>query len=122
MELDEEYFVECRSLRSICFTERLFMQKPIKFEKGVFALCKNLLQIDFTNSGSYSIGENCLALCHNLRHVRLGRKMNDILQYAFLQCQSLTYVGYDDLPGKVCWNDNKFGIDLPCVRTIDYSA
>ena len=122
VELDEECFMACRSLRSICFTKRLLMQKPIKFEKGVFALCKNLLQIDLTNSGSYSIGENCFAACHNLRYVKLPRKMNDILQYAFLQCQSLTYVGYDDLQGKVCWDDKKFGIDLPCVRTIDYSA
>ena len=122
VELKDECFLECRSLRSICFTKRPSMQKGIQFGNGVFGLCRNLLQLDFTNSGSYSIGEHCFAYCHNLRHVKLARKMNEIRQYAFSQCQSLTYVGYDDLPGNVCWDDNKFEIDLPCVKYIDYSA
>ena len=122
--LGKECFLECRSLRSICFTERSSKQeKPIEIEKGVFGLCKNLLQIDLTNSGSYSIGESCFAFCHNLRHVKLPWQMNEIEQRAFRECQSLTYVGYDDLPGNVClWDDNKFEIDLPRVKYISYQA
>ena len=122
MKLENNCFEDCRSVRWISFTKRSSMQEPIMFGESVFGLCTNLLQIDFTNSGLTSIGESCLASCHNLRQVKLEKKMNRILQNVFLNCQSITYVGYDNLPGKVCWDDDKFAMDLPCITDIGYSA
>lgn len=76
------------------------MQEPIMFGEGVFALCENLLQINFMKE----------------------RKMNRISQKAFLNCQSIKYVGYDNLLGKVCWDDDKFAMDLPCITDFEYSV
>ena len=92
------------------------------FGESVFALCINLVQIDFTNSGLIIIGESCFALCHNLRQVKLEKKMNTISGKAFLYYKSIEYIGYDNLPGKVCWDDDKFVMDLPCITDIEYSA
>ena len=122
MNLEDHCFEGCRSVRWICFTKRSSMQEPIMFGESVFGLCTNLLQIDFTNSGLTSIGESCLASCTNLRQVKLERKMNRISQNAFLNCHSLKYVGYDNLPGKVCWDDDKFAMDLQYITDIEYSA
>ena len=96
------------------------MQEPIMFGECVFGLFTNLLQIDFTNSGLTIIGEGCLASCRNLRQVRLERKMNTILQKAFVHYQSNEYIGYDNLAGKVCWDDDKFAMDLPYITDIEY--
>ena len=49
--LEDHCFEDCRSVRWVCFTKRSSMQEPIMFGESVFALCINLLQIDFTNSG-----------------------------------------------------------------------
>ena len=123
VKLGQECFLECRSLRTICFTERSSIQEPIEIGEGVFGFCKNLLQIDLTNSGSYSIGDGCFAFCHNLRYVKLPWHMNEIEHRAFAECWSLTYVGYDNLSGNVClWDDKKFGIDLRRVEYISYEA
>lgn len=120
--LEDHCFEDCRSVRCICFTKRSSMQEPIMFGESVFALCINLLQIDFTNSGLTIIGESCLALCHNLRQVKLEKKMNTISGKAFLHCKSIEYIGYDDLPGKICWDNDKFAMDLPYITDIEYSA
>ena len=62
------------------------MQEPIMFGAGVFTLCINLVQNDFTNSGLTIIGESCLALYCNLIQVELQKKMNTISGKAFLHC------------------------------------
>ena len=39
-----------------------------------------------------------------------------------MNCQSIEYIGYDNLPGKVCWDDDKFAMDLSFVTDIEYST
>ena len=43
----------------------------------------------------------------HLRQVKLEKKMNTISGKAFLHCKSIEYIGYDDLPGKICWDNEK---------------
>ena len=45
-----------------------------------------------------------------------------ILRKAFLNCKSIEYVGYDNWPGKVCMDNNKFGIDLPYITGFEHST
>ena len=39
-----------------------------------------------------------------------------ISQKAFLHCQSIKYIGL--ITGKVCWDDDKFAMDLPSITDI----
>ena len=48
--------------------------------------------------------------------------MNTISGKAFLHCKSIEFIGYDYLPVKVCWDDDKFAMGLPYITYIEYSA
>ena len=44
--------------------------------------------------------------------VKLEKKINTISGKAFLHCKSIEYIGYDYLPGKVCWDNDKFAMEI----------
>ena len=122
MELDSHCFELCQSLRSVCFAERSTTEDDLWVGEYAFGMCTNLLQIDFTNCGFTYIPVKCFASCHNLRQVKLERKMNDISGNAFIHCKSLEYIGYENLPPYLCWDDDKFAMDLPSITFFGYNA
>ena len=122
MNLGDHCFEGCSSVRWICFQKRSSILEPIMFGECVFALCENLIRINFTYSGVTNIGESCLAGCTNLKQVILEEKTNKISQKAFLNCRSIEYIGYDNLVGKVCWDNNRYAMDLKHITDIEENA
>ena len=122
MNLEDHCFEGCSSVRRIRFQKRPSILEPIMFGECVLALCENLIRINFKDSGVTSIGESCLAGCTNLKQVILEKKTNKISQKAFLNCQLIEYIGYDNLVGNVCWDNNKFALDLKYITDFEENA
>ena len=120
MNLEDHCFEGCSSVRRIRFQKRPSILEPIMFGECVFALCENLIRINFKDSGVTSIGESCLAGCTNLKQVILEKKTNKISQKAFLNFRSIEYIGYANLVGKVCWDNNKFALDLNYITNFAF--
>ena len=77
--------------------------------------------LETTNFGITITGESCFAGCINLKQFILERRTYMISKKIF-NCKSIGYADYNNRPGKVCMDNNKFGIDLPYITDFQHSA